>query len=55
MFELREPNVYDLLIENGIQTLYHFTDRANIKSIIENNGLYSWKACEQKGITISKP
>lgn len=55
MFELRIPNVYDLLIENGIQTLYHFTDRANIKSIIENNGLYSWKACEQKGITISKP
>lgn len=54
MFELREP-IYDLLIENGIQTLYHFTDRANIKSIIENEGLYSWKACEQKGITISKP
>ena len=52
---LEMPDAYDLLKQNGIRILYHFTDRANIKSIIENNGLYSWKACEQKGITISKP
>ena len=49
------PNVEALLRQKGIQKLYHFTDRANISSIIDNNGLFSWKACEQKGITSSKP
>lgn len=44
-----------LLEQNGISKLYHFTDRDNLESIIRNGGLYSWADCEQKGITISKP
>lgn len=40
---------------NGITTLYHFTDRANIKSIKENGGLYSWYYCDRNNITILKP
>lgn len=45
----------DLLKKHGITKLYHFTDRDNIKSIIDNGGLYSWNDCEDKGINISKP
>ena len=44
-----------VLDQNGITTLYHFTDRDNLESIIKNGGLYSWSDCEQKGIKISKP
>ena len=44
-----------LLEQHGIGKLYHFTDRDNLESIINNGGLYSWAGCEQKGITISKP
>lgn len=44
-----------VLDQNGITTLYHFTDRDNLESIINNGGLYSWSDCEQKGIKISKP
>ena len=35
--------------------MYHFTDRDNLQSIIQNGGLYSWADCEEKGIVISKP
>ena len=44
-----------ILQENGITKLYHFTDRDNLNSIIQNGGLYSWMDCERKGITIPKP
>lgn len=44
-----------VLQANGITTLYHFTDRANIKSIRENGGLYSWYHCDRNNITILKP
>lgn len=44
-----------LLEQHGIRKLYHFTDRDNLESIINNGGLYSWAGCERKGITISKP
>lgn len=44
-----------LLNEIGITKLYHFTDRDNLKSIIDHGGLYSWMDCEQKGIRIPKP
>lgn len=44
-----------VLDQNGITKLYHFTDRDNLESIIQNGGLYSWKDCEDKGITIPKP
>lgn len=38
-----------------VKKLYHFTDRDNLESIIKNGGLYSWKDCEEKGISIAKP
>lgn len=44
-----------LLEQHGIRKLYHFTDRDNLESIINNGGLYSWAGCERKGIAISKP
>ena len=47
---------YQAIIEQeGIKKLYHFTDRDNLQSIINNGGLYSWADCEDKGITIAKP
>ena len=44
-----------ILNRYGIKKLYHFTDRDNLESIINNGGLYSWADCDAKGITISKP
>ena len=44
-----------ILENNGISKLYHFTDRENLESIIKNGGLYSWADCRDKGITIAKP
>lgn len=44
-----------LLEQHHITKLYHFTDRDNLESIIKNGGLYAWKDCEERGITISKP
>ena len=44
-----------LLKEKGITKLYHFTDRDNLQSIVDNGGLHSWADCEDKGITIAKP
>lgn len=44
-----------VLDEGRIIKLYHFTDRDNLESIIKYGGLYSWKDCEEKGITIAKP
>ena len=48
-------DVVSYLRSQGITKLYHFTDMANIQSIIDNGGLYSWVACENRGITIKKP
>ena len=45
----------ELIDYHNIKKLYHFTDRDNLKSIIDNGGLYSWADCDAKGITISKP
>lgn len=44
-----------ILEQHQIKKLYHFTDRENLQSIINNGGLYSWADCEEKGITIAKP
>lgn len=44
-----------LLDQHQITTLYHFTDRDNLEEIINQGGIYSWKACEDRGITIPKP
>ena len=38
--------------ENGIQYLYHFTDRLNIPSIKSHGGLFSWDYCKKNKITI---
>lgn len=43
------------LDEHGITTLYHFTDRRNLASIIENRGLYSWQDCLKNGIVVERP
>ena len=45
----------ELLKENNFTTLYHFTDRDNHESINRNGGLFSWKDCEERGISIPKP
>lgn len=45
----------EILERNGIKKLYHFTDRDNLESIIQNGGLYSWADCENKSISIAKP
>ena len=44
-----------VLKENRISKLYHFTDFDNLESIIANGGLYSWADCDEKGIKIAKP
>ncbi|GAP72610.1 hypothetical protein SAMD00024442_37_18 [Candidatus Symbiothrix dinenymphae] len=51
----KKPNWQEfqqVLQQNGITTLYHFTDRTNIKSIKEHGGLYSWHYCDNNGIEI---
>lgn len=43
----------DIEVTN-IKSLFHFTDKSNLDSIIQNEGLYSWRACEHKGIKINR-
>ena len=45
----------NILEQHHITTLYHFTDRDNLENIIKYGGLFSWKDCEERGITIPKP
>jgi len=47
-------NYAQILQENEITTLYHFTDRVNIASIKQNKGLYSWRYCDLNNISIIK-
>lgn len=48
--------IYEEIVnQNNITCLYHFTDIANIPSIKRNGGLYSWYSCGQKGIKIPVP
>lgn len=42
----------DLLNDNGIEYLYHFTDKRNLSSIRRHGGLYSWAYCERNNIAI---
>lgn len=44
-----------ILDNNGIRYLYHFTDRRNIPSIKRHGGLFSWQYCDTHGITIPSP
>lgn len=43
-----------VLKENGISKLYHFTDIANMSSIKEKGGLFSWYYCDQNQIRITR-
>ena len=47
-------HIKQALAQNNITCLYHFTDRANLESIIKNGGLYSWKYLEEHDIPIPK-
>jgi hypothetical protein len=47
-------HIKQTLAQNNITCLYHFTDRANLESIIKNGGLYSWKYLEEHDISIPK-
>lgn len=47
---------YEMILKQyQIQYLYHFTDAANLPSIIQHGGLYSWSDCQAKGIAIARP
>lgn len=45
----------EILSDKKIYTLYHFTDRSNLKSIKKHKGLYSWHHCVNNGIRIPVP
>ena len=45
-------NILQVLEENGIRYLYHFTDKRNIPSIIRHGGLLSWHYCDTHNIKI---
>lgn len=43
---------YQVLENNGIRYLYHFTDKRNIPSIKRHGGLFSWYYCKNNNINI---
>jgi hypothetical protein len=45
----------EVLSDNDIERLYHFTDTRNLDSIRQHGGLYSWRELERRGITIPFP
>lgn len=45
----------EILKQHNIHTLYHFTDRSNLKSIKKHGGLYSWYHCVNNKIKIPVP
>lgn len=47
--------IKEFLKEKGISKVYHFTDRDNLQSIVDNGGLLSWMDCDDKNIVIPKP
>jgi len=55
--ELKSSHIdyLDLLLDNNVRKLYHFTDRSNIAMIKKMGGLYSWDYLERKGVNIPKP
>lgn len=55
LFKDLPERYFSVLKENGIQYLYHFTDRKNLAKIKEAGGLYSWHFLESKGIIIPRP
>ena len=47
--------ILQILKEQGIEYLYHFTDASNLESIKAQKGLYSREYCEKNNIVISRP
>lgn len=47
--------IKEVLIKNEINTLFHFTDKANLRSIKKHGGLFSWKHCVSNKIPIPSP
>lgn len=45
----------NVILDNGIKYLFHFTDKANIDSIKQAQGLYSWAFCDSHKIAILRP
>jgi len=45
----------EILNKYDIKCLYHFTDAANLESIVSNRGLYSWGECQSKKIHVECP
>lgn len=43
------------LRNNGINYLYHFTDRSNVAKIRETGGLYSWKYLDDHCMIVPRP
>jgi len=44
--------IKNILHDNRVQWLYHFTDYSNLESILEKGGLYSWAYSERNNIEI---
>lgn len=47
--------IIEFLKKQRVDKLYHFTDRANITSIVKNGGLFSWYNCKKKNIIVPAP
>lgn len=47
--------IENILKRNGIDRLFHFTDKANLDSIRKHGGLYSWEYCNKNNIEIVRP
>lgn len=47
--------IKELIARENITKLYHFTDKSNLSSILDNKGLYSWASCDRNEIDIHKP
>lgn len=55
LFKANFTNFQIALQQHNITKLYHFTDKANLPSIKQYGGLYSWDYCSRNNITIPKP
>ncbi len=47
--------IQEQLKSKGVYSFYHFTDRRNLRSIVQSGGLLSWKDCLRSGVRINKP
>ena len=53
-FKPNQNSYIDVLLDNGVKKLYHFTDRSNLDSIRKQGGLYSWDYMYRNKIPISR-